>query len=122
MNKICKPLKPVEISLDYYPHLKSLILPDSYPHGPVNTDILIGADFNFSLIGGKCKKWDTTNAPKALKSTLGWIIAGPIQGLPCKNTKSMLLTVHIDPVMDSLKQFWELEYIGIVNKGDAHKS
>ena len=34
----------------------------------------------------------------------------------------MLSTVRIDPVTDSLKQFWELESIGIINKGDAHMS
>ena len=34
----------------------------------------------------------------------------------------MLSTVRIDPVTDSLKQFWELESIGIVDKGDAHMS
>ena len=37
-----------------------------------------------------------------------------------KNTKSKLSVERIDPVTDSLKQFWELEFIGIVDKGDAH--
>ena len=31
----------------------------------------------------------------------------------------MLSTVRIDPVTTSLKQFWELESIGIVDKEDA---
>ena len=30
--------------------------------------------------------------------------------------------VQIDPITDSPKQFWELESIGIVDKGDAHMS
>lgn len=34
----------------------------------------------------------------------------------------MLFTVRIDPVTDCLKQFWELESIGIVDKGDSHMS
>ena len=34
----------------------------------------------------------------------------------------MLSVERIDPVTDSLKQFWELESIGIVDKGDAHMS
>ncbi|XP_068739657.1 uncharacterized protein [Montipora capricornis] len=34
----------------------------------------------------------------------------------------MLSTVRIDPVTDTLKQFGELESIGIVDKGDAHMS
>ena len=122
IDKICTPLEPVEISLENYPHLKSLTLADSYPRGPLNVDILIRADFYFLFMSGKCKKGNTTNTPTAVESTLGWIVAGPIEGLPGKNTKSMLSTVHIDPVTDSLKQFWELKSIGVVNKGDAHMS
>ena len=34
----------------------------------------------------------------------------------------MLSTVGIDPVTDSLKRFWELESIGIVDKGEVHMS
>ena len=34
----------------------------------------------------------------------------------------MLSTVCIDPVTDSLKRFWELESIGVVDKGEAHMS
>ena len=34
----------------------------------------------------------------------------------------MLSVERIDPVTDSLKQFWQLESIGIVDKGDAHTS
>lgn len=36
IDKICAPLEPVEMSLENYPHLQSLILADSYPRGPVN--------------------------------------------------------------------------------------
>ena len=32
----------------------------------------------------------------------------------------MLSVERIDQVTNSLKQFWELESIGIVDKGDAH--
>ncbi|PFX21317.1 hypothetical protein AWC38_SpisGene14196 [Stylophora pistillata] len=123
IDKICTPLEPVEISFQYYPHLQSFILADSYPCGPVNVDILIGADFYFSFRSGKCKKGETTRAPTAIESTQGWIVGGSIEGLPCKNTHhSMLSMVRIDPVTDSLLQFWELESIGIVNKGDAPMS
>ena len=34
----------------------------------------------------------------------------------------MLSVERIDPVTDSIKQFWQLESIGIVDKGDAHTS
>lgn len=65
IDKICTPLEPVEIRLEDYPHLRNLILADSYPRGPVNVDILIGADFYFSFMSGKCKKGEATHAPTA---------------------------------------------------------
>ena len=34
----------------------------------------------------------------------------------------MLSTVCVDPVTDSLKQIWELESMGIIDKEDAHMS
>ena len=39
IDKICTPLEPVEISLEKYPHLKNLVLADTYPRGSVNVDI-----------------------------------------------------------------------------------
>lgn len=82
IEKICTPLKPVEISLEKYPHLKGLTLADSYPRGSVNVDILIGADFYFASKSGKCKNGETTSTPTAVESTLGWIVGGPFEGLP----------------------------------------
>ena len=76
IDKICKPLVPVEIGLEKYPHLKGLTLADSYPRGSVIVDILIGADFYFALMSGKCKKGETTIVPTAVESTLGWIVGG----------------------------------------------
>ncbi|PFX19171.1 hypothetical protein AWC38_SpisGene16427 [Stylophora pistillata] len=117
IDKICTPPEPVEIWLEDYPDLQN-----SYPRGPVNVDILIGADFYFSFMSGKCKKGEATHAPTAVESKLGWILGGPIEDLPSKNTQSMLSTVCIDPVTDSLKQFWELESIAIVDKRNAPMS
>lgn len=50
IDKSCTPSEPLEISLENYSHLKSLILANSYPRGPLNVDILIGADFSFSFM------------------------------------------------------------------------
>lgn len=82
IEKVCTALVPVEISLEKYPHLKGLTLADSYPRGSVNVDILIGAEFHFAFMSGKCKNGKTTNTPTAVKSTLGWIVGGLFEGLP----------------------------------------
>ena len=122
IDKICTRLKPVEISLEKFPHLKGLTLADSYPRGSVNVDILIWALLYFAFMSSKCKEGEITNPPTAVESILGWIVGGPVEGLPCKNTQSMLSVVRIDPVTGSLKQFWELESIGIVYKEDENMS
>ena len=92
--------------------MMGLTFAESYPRGSVNVDILIGTDFYFAFMGGKCKKRETTNAPTEVESTfIGWIIGGPIERLPRKNTQSMFSAVRTDPVTGSLKQFWEVESI-----------
>ena len=62
IDKICTPLGPVELNLEKYPHLKNLVLADMYPHGSVDIDVLIGADFYFSFITGNCIKGETLNS------------------------------------------------------------
>lgn len=52
-------------------------------------------------MNGKCKKGETANVPTAVESILGWIVGGPTEGLPCKNSQLMLSVVHIDPVTAS---------------------
>ena len=119
IDNICTPLDPVELNLEKYPHLKNLVLADVYPRGSVDIDVLIGAGFYFSFITGNCMKGETLNSPTAVESTFGWIVSGPIEGQPSKKSTSMLSTIRIDPVTTSLKQFWELESTGIVDKEDA---
>ena len=122
IDKICIPLDPVELNLEKFPHLRNLMFADLYPRGSVDIDVLIGADYYFSFVTGNCVKGDTSNSPTAVESTFGWIVSGPIEGQLSKTSTSMLSTVRIDPVIASLKQFWELESIGIVDKNDAFMS
>ena len=66
IDKICTPLDPVELNLEKYPHLQSLVLADVYPRGSVDIDVLIGADFYFSFITGNCMKGKTLQFPTAV--------------------------------------------------------
>ena len=109
----------MEISLEEYPHLRNLLLADSYPRGSVDADVLISADNYFSFMKGNCKKGATPNSPTAVESTFGWIVSGPIKGHPSSKTQAMLSTICIDPVTACLKQFWELESMGIAVKEDS---
>ena len=59
IDKISMPLDPVELNLEKYHHLRNLMFADLYPRGSVDIDVLIGADYYFSFVTGKCVKGDT---------------------------------------------------------------
>ena len=70
IDKICMPLDQVELNLEDYPHLRNLIFADLYPHGSVDIDVFIGADFYFSFVTDNCVKGETLNSPTAVESAL----------------------------------------------------
>lgn len=75
--------------------------------------ILIGSDFYWDIVTGNIK----TVGPcmKAVETRLGWTVQGPVPTptkiVHCKN----VVVLHASPsdVTSALKQFWELETIGI---------
>ena len=78
-------------------------------------DILIGADFYYSIIEGSVKRSTNKNAPIAIKSKLGWILCGQVKSEQQGITATIFSTVEED-VSKTLKSFWELESIGILNE------
>ena len=76
---MCNKLRPVNIDISKYPHLKDIKFADSYPRGPTEIDILVGIDFYYSIVDGKCQKGLEPDMPVAVSTNLGWILCGPIQ-------------------------------------------
>ncbi|XP_044180997.1 uncharacterized protein LOC122962152 [Acropora millepora] len=91
----------------------SLTLADSYPLNSVQVDVLIGADHYYSFVTGTCKRGENPESLVAVKSYFGWIITGPVDSYS-KHTSAMLTMVENNEVTASLRRFWELESIGIV--------
>ena len=113
LPKICNPLGPVKLSLMDNPHLQGLTLADSYPRNSVQVDVLIGADHYYSFVTGTCKRGENPESLVAVESYFGWIITGPVDSYS-KQTSAMLTMVENNEVTASLRRFWELESIGIV--------
>ncbi|XP_067041143.1 uncharacterized protein [Acropora muricata] len=113
LPKICNPLGPVKLSLMDNPHLQGLTLADSYPRNSVQVDVLIGADHYYSFVTGTCKREENPESLVAVESYFGWIITGPVDSYS-KHTSAMLTMVENNEVTASLRRFWELESIGIV--------
>ena len=72
----------------------------------MEVDVLIGADFGFSFMSGRCIKGEDPESPTALESAIGWVLTGP-----CKKdenpvyTPNMLVTAHA--LMSSSESKWK---------------
>jgi hypothetical protein len=76
------------INVNNYPHLQELGLADGTCND--NIDILVGADFYWSMVTGDVVRGD--NSPTAISSKLGWLLSGPsTQNSTYESTRSNLI-------------------------------
>jgi len=116
---ICEPLsyQPVAYTKQCYSHLANLELADPSRVGEeLQIDALIGSDHYWQLVTGQTIQGDS--GPTAIHTRLGWVLSGPV----CCGTKlnnsylshSMMIHSSDSPSLDNvLKDFWELESLGI---------
>ena len=69
---ICSSL-PTPINLMQFAHLKDLEFADCPDNPPGPIDVLISSDFYWKVV---------EKGPIAVKSKLGWLVSGPIFGIP----------------------------------------
>ena len=109
----------VDLAIKQHPFLETLTLADTCGRG--NIDLLIGADFYWSLVSGEVKK-DDNSGLVAVKSKLGWLISGPVrvegrEGDIMTNC-TYVMKIACDDVdevnlKNDLKCFWDLDTLGI---------
>ena len=119
IHKVCNKLRPVNIDTSKYLHLKDIKSADSYPRSPTEIDILVGTDFYYSIVDGKCHKGLEPDMPVAEITNLGWILCGPIQNNVDHQATVMLSTVSVNEVTFSFRNVWELEHMGIEDDKQA---
>ena len=116
---ICSPL-PSRVDSTSYPHLHGLQLADcSDSQDPV--DVLVGSDHYWDLVSNEIVRGDF--GPTAIKSRFGWLLSGPtefalsnettVANLIISGNSNGLSEPAQDHLVDTLKQFWETESIGI---------
>lgn len=120
VRHICEPLckQPLEECLGCYPHLAGLELTDNFTKGPHVIDMLISSDFYWHIVTGELIRGE--KGPVAIKSTLVWILSGPVQSVSHECVVN-LLTTHVlkangvtnKMLDDTMRSFWELESMGI---------
>ena len=112
---ICDPLTTQDVSHSKYAHLTHLDLADVPQDRSLQVDLLIGSDLYWQFVTGEtiCGQ-----GPVAVKTTLGWLLSGPMQ--PTKLTVSLIAAhtlqagnVTSRELDDTLKLFWDLESMGI---------
>ena len=130
---ICSPISNQSINLHQhqYSHLQSLKLADDITHSPdLHIDLLIGADYYWSLISGEVVRSDSGSGPVALSTKLGYVLSGPVQGESCTNESTVNLSethvlrvvsevVQENTLEQDIKTFWDLESLGIKSNEPA---
>lgn len=117
---ICTPL-PTIVEVNKYPCLADLELADDFSDDSGDIDLLIGSDFYWSIITGEVLR--TNGGPTAMNSKLGWLLSGPTDGtysLITLTNLSISEQLHLpiatseeDELTKTLKNFWQLESLGI---------
>ena len=116
---ICPPISTT-INLEHHPHLIGTPLADkSKVDDPI--DILIGSDFYWDIVGNEMIRAES--GPVVIISKFGWLLSGPTNdengtsmvttNLVISGGSTVLFDVHEDPAVNTLKQFWDTESVGI---------
>ena len=125
---ICSPL-PSHVDANNYPHLHALKLADcSNSEGSI--DVLIGSDYYWDFVTSEIVRGDF--GPTAVNSKFGWLLSGPAESVINQETTVTNLTTARksnslfdytqDALVDTLKQFWETESIGIKEVSEITES
>ena len=125
---ICSPL-PSRVDANNYPHLHGLKLAD-YSDSEDSIDVLIGSDYYWDFVTSEIVRGDF--GPTAVNSKFGWLLSGPTESVINQETTVTNLTIAgnsnslfdytQDALVDTLKQFWETESIGIKEVSEITKS
>ena len=110
---ICSSL-PSQVDVTTYPHLHGLQLADCFDsNDPI--DVLIGSDYYWVLVTTEIVCGDF--GPTAINSRFGWMLSGPTESVRKSHTTTTNLIIsgtnddlldHLqDPLVTTLRQFWE---------------
>ena len=118
---ICSPLtsQPITTSGECQEHLLGFCWASADSDDILEVDVLIGSDWYWNLITGRVIRGKS--GPIAIHTKVGWILSGTVTNPTAVNLtlSSLTHTLKIDAFKvepsldDQLKQFWELESLGI---------
>jgi hypothetical protein len=116
VDKITSMLPTAPFDHTNWSHLQNLQLADPKYHIPQEVDMLLGADFFFTIVeSGKIN--GPPNSPKAINSSFGWLIGGGSADVPFVSPhvhatliNNLSATSDQEETLDThLLRFWEIE-------------
>ena len=125
---ICSPL-PASVCRDEHSHFLGLDKADLVSESDSsksNIDVLIGSDYYWDVVTGDIEREDSQLV--AVSSKFGWLVSGPVRTASdsANYITSNLIVERLcdfvysqtptDELADSLKQFWDIETVGIAEK------
>ncbi|XP_064641263.1 uncharacterized protein LOC135496075 [Lineus longissimus] len=118
--KISTPLNThVTSSVLNLPHLKDLKLAQSTDDAVISLDVLIGADYYWSVIGDNVVRG---KGPTAVSSVFGYVLSGPTHEGPSAETRTAVMNIVTDISLEEkvMSNYWDLESIGIKDDCSVH--
>ena len=113
---ICTPLQRAKIPRDAFKPFDDLGLADRYECNPTAIDIVVGMDHYWDIV-----RPAYVHSPSGLvaqDTVFGWVISGAFQGVQPQIAHQL---VCMEDIPDSfLRNFWELESIGISPKSEEN--
>lgn len=113
MEKISSDLPNKRFDISKWSYIEGLTLADPQFNEPGNIDILIGAEYFFSLLLKEDKIDGPVGYPSAVNTVFDWILSGPVNSTEeVISPKIFNLTIPAQISLDKvLTQFWEIEEI-----------
>ncbi len=107
VQEISKKLPKAKLNSHNWSHLNNLQLADPNFNVPAHVDIMIGSDLFWGLLENETRKGQP-GQPHAIKSSLGWLVAGQQPEAPPHPISSFITNADLDR---SLQRFFESESI-----------
>ena len=123
----------IEVIKEQYPYLKDLYFSDiSKAEDTLEVDCLIGSDFYWSFQSGEVRRGNP-GEPVAVKTSIGWVLSGPIKGKSLNSvtscnvnflTDSTALLTKTDntDLRTQVDKLWDLDSIGIRVDNEVYTS
>ena len=110
-----------------YPYLRQIFFSDvSRFEYNLQVDILVGLDYQWQFMEGEIIRGGRYD-PVAVRTTLGWVLSGPVKGKKLNSTSISVNFIHISEqekngIDSQVNRLWDLDTLGIRPEEDIQEN